>query len=516
MMGLLDRIIANMAPGYALRRTAARTQLLALERLQASYEAARRSRRTQGWRTASTSANAEIRDDLAPLRDRARDLVRNNPYAAAGLDTLVSYQVGTGIVPRSSTGIEALDRQADALWTEWAAGADLAGRHDVYGLMTQAARARAEGGESLTLRLPLSAAEMRRRGLPVPLALQVLEGDYLDSLAETTLPGGAIVRQGVELDPMGRPAAYHLFRAHPGDWGSLSLLRDTMRVEARFVSHLFRQDRPGQVRGVPDLAPVMTRLRLLDEYEDAAMMQAVAQSCVAAFVTSAAPPSAGPLEKGPEAAEADRDAPRAIEPGIIERLLPGEGVEFLAPSGNGAFAEFARHQLRAIAQGFGLTYDLLTGDLTQANYSSLRAGRLAFKRRLEVAQWLVLVPQWCQPVWDSFVRAAQLVGALPVRNEARWPVEWGPPRFEMVDPLKDSLALRMQLRLGIKTWAQAVAEEGWHPGRQAALLAEDNALFDALGLILDGDPRRTGAGGAAQDAMQNAAVEIAATGAAGS
>jgi capsid protein len=39
--------------------------------------------------------------------------------------------------------------------------------------------------------------------------------------------------------------------------------------------------------------------------------------------------------------------------------------------------------LRAVAQGFGLTYDLLTGDLRQANYSSLRAGRLAFKRRLE-------------------------------------------------------------------------------------------------------------------------------------
>ena len=204
---------------------------------------------------------------------------------------------------------------------------------------------------------------------------------------------------------------------------------------------------------------------------------------------------------------------RAVAPGMVERLLPGEDVSFLTPSGSGPFAEFARHQLRAIATGFGLTYDLVTGDLSQANYSSLRAGRLAFKRRLEAAQWLLLVPQLCQPVWDAWVRAAQTDGALPLRD-GPWPVEWAPPRFEMVDPLKDTTAIQQQLRLGLITWGQAVAEMGWDAERQAAEIARWNAAHDDAGLVFDGDARRVGKSGTAQDAAQLAAIEIGATGAA--
>jgi len=511
-MSLLDRVLAEIAPVYQMRRTAARMNILQLERLSASYDAARRSRRTQGWLTDGGSANAQTRNDLLPVRERSRDLVRNNPYASAGLDMLVSYQIGTGIVPRSKTGDDALDQLHDALWEEWAPHSDIAGRLDVYGQQALMARTRSESGEVLTFCLPLPYDDMRRRGSPVPLALQVVEPDYLDSSIEQDLAGGAVIRQGVEMDRSGRPVAYHLFRHHPGEPGRMSWSGgDTRRVEARYLLHTYRQDRPGQLRGVPDLASVMMRLRLLDEYEDAAMMQAMAQACVAAFVTSNGGPATGPLESGkPGAADAML---RQIEPGMIERLLPGESVDFLVPSGSGAFPEFTRHQLRAISTGYGLTYDLMTGDLSNANYSSLRAGRLSFKRRLESAQWLMIVPQWCQPVHRAFVSAAQSVGRLPARPT--WPVEWGPPHFEMVDPLKDTMALRMQLRLGITTWAQAVAEAGWHPKRQAAELAEVNAMFDDLGLILDGDPRRTGNGGTAQDAAQNADVEIAATGVAG-
>jgi capsid protein len=153
----------------------------------------------------------------------------------------------------------------------------------------------------------------------------------------------------------------------------------------------------------------------------------------------------------------------------------------------------------------------MTGDLTQANYSSLRAGRLAFKRRLEQMQWLVLIPRFCEPIKDAFVRAAQVAGLLPLRADG-WPVEWGPPRFEMVDPYKDAMALQLMMRLGLKTWGQAAAEEGWDPRAQASELAEWNEEFDRLGLILDGDPRRTAGSGSAQDTRQNAAVELQAEG----
>lgn len=512
---MLDRIIAALSPDWALRRVRAR---LAYRNLSALYEGAGVNRRTKGWRAARSGPNAEVRSALKSLRDRSRDLVRNNPFAAAGLDLAVSYQVGAGIMPRSSTGDQGLDEQVDALWTEWAAKADITGRTDLYGLQALLARSRGEAGEALAILQPMSAGEARRRNMRVPLALQVVEADHLDETFDGGLAGQApYIRQGIEFDAQFRPVAYHLHMRHPSEvdglFGPVSTLARE-RVPADRVLHLFRQDRPGQIRGVPDLAPVMTRLRSLDELEDAALEQAKVQACMAALIVSQAAPARGPLEGAgladPNAAE---EGFKTLYPGMMERLLPGEDVRFLTPSGAGGFSDLARHQLHAIASGWGITYDLLTGDLSQANYSSLRAGRLAFKRRLDRLQWHVLIPGMCEPIWNAFIRAALAAGVLDLR-QGGYPVAWSCPAFEMVDPLKDAQALKEQMRLGLMTWGQAVAQMGWEPRAQAAEIARWNEVHDEAGLILDCDPRRTATSGGAQDARANAAIEIAATGAA--
>jgi lambda family phage portal protein len=272
--------------------------------------------------------------------------------------------------------------------------------------------------------------------------------------------------------------------------------------------------RPGQLRGVPDLAPVMTRLAALDEFEDAIIEQAKIAACLVAFVKSNAGPAQGPLERAN--ADSDADQRRAtMAPGMIERLLLGEDVTMNTPPPMAGVDVLPKHILRSVAAGLGLTYDLLTGDLTGANYSSLRAGRLTVRRTVERDQWLMLVPMWVEPIARRFTRAAQLQGVLPdVAGE--WPLEFGPPPFPFVDPLKDVAAIKQMLRLGLMNWGQAVAEAGWDPRQQASDIAAWNEAHDAAGIILDGDPRRTAATGSAQDAAQNAAVEIAATGLAGS
>lgn len=512
---LFERILGAVAPGWALRRA---QQRLAWRNLRALYEGAANSRRTRGWRAGGAGPNAEVQQALATLRARSRDLVRNNPFAAAGLDLVVSYQVGSGIVPRSDTGDEGLDRQVDELWTEWAAQADVGGRTDIYGLQALLARSRAEAGEALALLVPMTAADARRRGMRVPLALQVLEPDHLDETLDSPARGGSpFIRQGVEVDQAGRPVAYHLREDHPGETDGIlgrQAAGATRRYAAEGVLHLYRQDRPGQIRGVPDLAPVMTRLRSLDELEDAALEQAKVQACLAALIISQAPAARGPLEgAGLADAAGAEDGYKSLYPGMFERLLPGEDVKFLTPSGTGSFDGLAKHQLHAIATGWGLTYDLLTGDLSGANYSSLRAGRLSFKRRLERVQWHVLVPGMCERIWAAFTRAAVAAGALEPRREG-YPAQWSPPVFEMVDPLKDAAAVQAQLRLGLITWGQAVAAMGWEPRRQADEIARWNEVLDERGLIFDGDPRRTASSGGAQDPRANAAIEIAATGAA--
>jgi capsid protein len=112
-MNWLDRAIGVVAPGTGLRRARRRHAMAVLAR---AYEGARAGRRTEGWITAGTGANAEIAPALARLRDRSRDLVRNNPYAAKAVQALVSNMVGTGLLPRARATDAEIAGLADRLW----------------------------------------------------------------------------------------------------------------------------------------------------------------------------------------------------------------------------------------------------------------------------------------------------------------------------------------------------------------------------------------------------------------
>ncbi|MCX8003380.1 MAG: phage portal protein [Burkholderiaceae bacterium] len=512
-MNLLDRLIAAWAPRLALDRARARAALAGLRR---HYDAARTDRRER-LRASLLGPNAELAPALATLRARARHFVRNNPYAAAAVELLAAYQVGTGITPRSATGDAELDRAADQVWREWSrpAHADITGLLDFHGLTHQAARVRAEIGEAVLRIVRLTRAEQRARGLMLPVALQALEADQIDSGQDGTVNNARVV-QGVEIDGWGRPVAYHLHAEHPGERAALSPRAGgaALKIPAAEILHVFAPLRPGQLRGVPDAAWVLTRLAQLDRYEDAALEQALVQACLAVFVTADVSAAHAPI--GAPAPGADDMREETLSPGMITYLRPGEAVQTVAPAGSaGAFRDYTRHQLTAIATGWGLTYDLLTGDLSAANYSSLRAGRLAFRRRIERAQWLMLIPRLCQPVWEAVIAAAQMDGRLPMQPKS-WPAEWTPPRFEMVDPLKDTQAEVMAIRAGLKTLGDSLGEQGYAVD---AMIAETQAIaakLDAAGLILDSDPRRITASGnpvnpAAISAVVLSAAEAAQT-----
>ncbi len=130
ILNWLDRAVGYVSPAAGLRRVRNRYAMTALRR---SYEGARLGRRTEGWVAAGTGANAEIGPALVRLRDRSRDLVRNNPYAAKAVQAVVSNLVGTGIMPRARASRQKLVRDADSLWQRFAETADADGQTDVCG-----------------------------------------------------------------------------------------------------------------------------------------------------------------------------------------------------------------------------------------------------------------------------------------------------------------------------------------------------------------------------------------------
>jgi lambda family phage portal protein len=345
---------------------------------------------------------------------------------------------------------------------------------------------------------------------PVGLRLLVIEGQCLDH----TLTGAAgrnWIEQGVERDADGRPVAYHIRRHDDGL--ALRSLGPAERVAAEDVIHLFRRRRPGQLRDVSWLAPILWSLRDLTDYESALLRKAHVEACLAVVVSG----EDGALVSGktPEEAGLLRDAAgrpvESIEPQMILYRDGGGSVDPIVPSGGGDHAGYAKRLLEGAAVGVGLTYDQVAGDMTQANYSSLRAGKVEFRRLLEQIQYALLVPVLCQRVaewfWEAGVETALFGGRMPA-------VRHVPPAPEMVDPGKDGAALLRLVRAGFLSPQEVAGMLGSDHATVLRDIAAANALADELGLILDSDPRRTGAAGSAQSAAQNAAIEIAATGAA--
>jgi lambda family phage portal protein len=464
--------------------------------------AAAQDHRASAWAPSGGSANAEVGAAAATVARRVRDAVRNDPYASRIVDLWTGNAVGAGITTRWP------DDAHSRAWQRWAEGTscDAEGRLDLYGLQALVMRAVVESGECFVRFLLAPPSPVN----PIGLRLQVLESDLLDTARNGMLDGAPTI-QGIALGDAGEPVGYWLFPTHPGAWMLPGAGMASVRIPASEVLHVYRKRRPGQLRDVSWLAPVLLRLRDLGDYEAALLMKAKIEACLAAVVT----------EEGDEALtgaaagllrDAQGRAVESFEPGMILYRRGMGSVEVVNPSGGGSHAAFARRALEAAAVGAGLTYDQVSGDLTQANYSSLRAGKIEFRRLCEQVQYGMLIPMLVRPIAERFHAQGALLGLWGADMPNG--VSHVPPAHEMIDPLKDTTALIAQVRAGFVPQPEAAGAFGYDFRAAVEMIREANALLDEAGLALDTDPRRVAKSGAAQDAAQMAAVEIAATGAA--
>ena len=464
-----------------------------------TYDGIGAGRRAIAWSVGNPGAIAALLTTQNELRAKSRDLVRRNAWANAALESYVANAIGTGIKPQSMV-IDAHQRETiQSLWRDWCEEADAAGLTDYYGLQALACRAMLEGGEAL-VRIRYRRPE---DDLPVAMQLQVLEPEHLPVTMNTTAENGNLIRAGIEFDRLGRRVAYHLYRSHPED-GALAPMSsgfsgnsmETMRIDAAEIIHLYRPLRPGQIRGEPWLARALVKLNELDQYDDAELVRKKTAAMFAGFITRLAPED---NLMGEGAADASGVALAGMEPGTMQILEPGEDVKFSQPADVGAsYAEFLRMQFRAVAAAMGVTYEQLTGDLTQVNYSSIRAGLLEFRRRVESLQHGVIVHQLCRPIWRAWMEQAVLEGALVLpgfmrggaqTRRAYLAAKWIPQGWQWVDPQKEFKAMVTAIRAGLLSRSEAISSFGYDAEDVDREIAADNARADALGLVFESDPR---------------------------
>ena len=169
--------------------------------------------------------------------------------------------------------------------------------------------------------------------------------------------------------------------------------------------------------------------------------------------------------------------------GLIQYLKPGQDIRFGAPTASGDYGAYTKTQLRAIAAGIGITYEQMTGDLSDVNYSSIRAGLVEFYKTVDMLQWHVLVPMMLQPIWSRWSATAFAVKAVAKRPPER--PTWTPPRRQWVDPSKEVRAARDEIAGNITSVSETIRARGEDPDRVFEEIAAERKRMAELGITSD-------------------------------
>lgn len=474
----------------------ARRGFLLPSRLQASYDAAGTGRRSKSINAPDSGPATASISGLGTLRRRSHAAVRNNPYAFSAIDRLVSNTIGTGIVPKPKHKVKEIRIALQELWDDWGEEADADGITDIYGLEALVCRAVYESGECFVRLRPRRLND----GLSVPLQLQVLEPEFVPYEKNELISNGNQIMAGIEFNAIGQRVAYWMYLNHPGDGRTVPVgtYNKLIRIPADQVLHIFEPLRPGQLRGVPVLAPVLARLTALDEFDDAVLFRQEVANLFAGFITKPAPeePEIDPVTGQAVVMDVDGYSPMVgLEPGTMQELMPGEEVNFSDPPDAGnTYSDFMRQQLQAAAAGSGMPYELLTGDLREVNDRVIRVVLNEFRRRIEQRQFGVFVHQFCRPVRAAWLDMAVLSGAidLPDYSENRRQylrTRWIPQGWAYIHPLQDVQTKRMEVRAGFKSKSEVALSQGYDTETIDAENAADNERADQLGLSYDSDAR---------------------------
>lgn len=482
---MIDEMASAISPSWGLRRRQMREVL-------SSYDGATSGRRASSWVAGNSDANASLVPFMWALRARARDLVRNNSYAARAVSVYQGDIVGTGIKPTYKNN----DRLKNLL-QEYIGGGpegiakpypDSEMRKSLFGLQRLGEGERITSGEILFVREWKSRREMSEMGLPVPFQIRALEPEFLDESVDGQLDSDRWAVKGVEVNASGRIIAYHLFDHHPGTYFGAQNAK-SRRVDAKDVIHLFREDRAGQVRGVTRFAPVMLKLRDFAQFED---VQLIRQKIAASYTVFMHKPHSEAVISG-----SGKDGKNEIEkvhPGMIMELPPGYDVRFGDPPGVDGFKDFANVTLHSIAAGLDLTYEQLTSDLSQVSFISGRMGQIRWRGTAEVIQSTIWGPSFCWQ-WDQWFReAAALVGVDDEGDRA----VWSTPVRHMLSPGEETKSFRETVRSGLNSWQDEIRKTGRDPQEVLAEIKKDFEAFKSLEISLDSDPNQTTSAGMAQ------------------
>jgi len=400
------------------------------------------------------------------LRNRARYEVANNSYARGIVLTLANDTIGTGPRLQMLTSNAEANRRIEQEFSRWAKAVGLAEK------LRTMRMARAQDGEAFAI-----LTSNPRLPTPVKLDLRLIEADQVTTPDLNALDSNAV--DGIVFDSSGNPVEYHVLRTHPGD--TLGILgRQYDRLPADSVIHWFRMDRPGQVRGIPDIMPALPLFAQLRRFTLAVIAAAETAADFAGILYTDAPP-------GGEADAAEPFEPIELESRALVTMPGGWKMSQLqAEQPATTYAEFKREILNEIARCLNMPFNIAAGNSSGYNYASGRLDHQTYYKSLRVEQAYLesVVLDRVLAAWlDEAVLIPELwpedLGPMP-----DWPHQWFWDGQEHVDPAKEATAQATRLASHTTTLAYEYARQGRDWEEALRQRAKELALMRELGLTL--------------------------------
>lgn len=467
------------------------------------YAMGKPGRTTSGWGTSTTSEDAELATSLRTARNRSRELVRDAAYAKRAKAIVQNNVIGTGIGLQAKVETtrgalnDRINDDIEDVWKEWCQ-ADYCHMGKTLHFMDLQRMAMGQIFE--TGEVFLRVHPTRLEGSPVPMALEVIEPERLgDEYEPGPADPNATIRMGVEVDRYHAPVAYWIKNVHPGDLRFPSTEPQYLeRVPARDIIHVRIVERWPQTRAMPWMHAAGRKLNDMDGLTEAEITAARASACYMGFIQ---PPADNQSSfDGDEQADeqADGSVQEELEPAVIHKLNAGETFESFSPNRpNSQLDPFMRMMLREVAAGTGVSYESLSRDYSQSNYSSSRLALLDDRDLWRVLQmWFIRTVM--QRIYKVWLQQAVLAGAIksialeayavsPRKFQA---VLWKPRGWSWVDPTKEVEAYEQAVRNGFTTVSAVIAQTG--DGRDLEDVLKERKrelqLMEQLGLQFTTDP----------------------------
>ena len=388
----------------------------------------------------------------ARVRSHARYEVANNSYAKGIIETLANDVIGIGPTLQILTGDSELNERLERDFAAWARTVDLASK------LRTMRMAKATDGETFLILFDNDSRS------PVTLDLRLIEADQVDS---PTL-GTNDYTEGIKFDKNGQPEFYSVLSGHPG---SQYTAIKSEPVAANYVIHWFRQDRPGQIRGMSEIVSALALFAQLRRYTLAVITSAELMAELTLFIkTTASAVGEAASVAHEEGATATNLMQIDIDRGLATFLPEGwepEQIESKQPTAT--YEMFKREILNEIARCLNIPYNIAACNSSNYNYASGRLDHQTYYKAIRVEQdhcGTVVLDRILGAWLDEYAKVMRI--ALP--NDRH---QWFWTGNEHVDPAKEAIAQKTRLGSHTTTWAAEFAREGKDWRKEFAQIAEE-------------------------------------------